>query len=461
MRFSELDGLAIGVWGLGREIRSFAAQVSARLPGARIAVVVSEDPSEDAEAVIGARARVVGRRDAIAALTSCDVLVRSPGVSIYRQELRALARGGLPITTATSLWLAERRGVRVIGITGTKGKSTTATLVHRLLCGAGYRGELAGNIGRPALDLLDTRDDHWAVVELSSYQTADLVNGPEIAALINLYKEHTDWHGDHATYCRDKTRLLTLPGVRACIQAAELDVACAGAASWRFGTPDGWHVTPKGVAHPDGAFIATDALPLRGRHNAVNLCAALTILEAAGLERPADLAGALATARALPHRLELVGEHRGLEWFDDSISTTPESAIAAIEAFPDRPVVLIAGGQDRAQDYARLGRVVAQRGAVVIGVPSTGNRVVAAARAAGVGRNRAVLVTDLVAAVQRARELAPPGAVILLSPAAPSYDTYRNFEERGAHFAALAAEPASCTSPPQTPKRARTSETHQ
>jgi UDP-N-acetylmuramoyl-L-alanine---L-glutamate ligase len=446
MRFSELDGLAIGVWGLGREIRSLAAHVSARLPAARIAVAVSEDPSEDAEAVVGSEARIVGRHDAVAALAKCDVLVRSPGVSIYRPELSELARRGLPITTATGLWLAERRGVRVIGITGTKGKSTTATLVHSLLCAAGYRGELAGNIGRPALDLLDIPDEHWAVVELSSYQTADLVNGPAIAALINIYKEHTDWHGDQATYCRDKARLLALPGVRACVMAAELEIACAGDASWRFDTPDGWHVTSIGVAHPDGAFIATDALPLRGRHNALNLCAALTTLDAAGLERPADLPGALAATRALPHRLELVGEHDGLEWFDDSISTTPESAIAAIEAFPGRSIVLIAGGQDRAQDYGRLGQVVAERGAALIGVPSTGHRVVAAARAAGVGSSRAVLVGDLQAAVRCARELATPGAVVLLSPAAPSYDMYRNFEERGAYFAALAAGPSSYSS---------------
>lgn len=439
MRFSELDGLSIGVWGLGREIRSLAAQVSTRLPAARITVVVSEDPSEDAGAVVGSQARVVGRRDAVAALASCDVLVRSPGVSIYSPELCELARSGLPITTATGLWLAERRGVRVIGITGTKGKSTTAMLVHRLVRAAGYRGELAGNIGRPALDLLDVPDDHWAVVELSSYQTADLVDGPEIAVLINLYKEHIDWHGDQATYRRDKLRLLALPGVRACVRATELNVACEGDASWRFGDADGWHVTPTGVVHPDGAIIATDALPLRGRHNAVNLCAALTTLDAADLERPADLAGALATARALPHRLELVGESGGLTWFDDSISTTPESAIAAIDAFPNRSIVLIAGGLDRGQDYARLGQVVAQRSAVVIGVPSTGNRVVEAARAAGVGTNQAVLEKDLPAAVRRARELAPAGAIVLLSPAAPSYDTYRNFEERGVHFASLAA----------------------
>lgn len=439
MRFSELDGHNIGVWGVGREIRSFAAHMRRRLPGARITVVVSEDSSDDARGVLGVDARTVCAANAIGALGECDVLVRSPGVSIYRPELRTLAASGLPITTATALWLAEREGSRVIGITGTKGKSTTATLVHTLLTAAGHRAELAGNIGRPALDLLDARASDWAVVELSSYHAADLVVGPAVAAVTNVYKEHADWHGDEETYRRDKLRLVALPGVEACVLPAGLDAECSAARCMRFDVAGGWHVADDGLRHPDGAFVPAAALPLRGRHNAVNLCAALTAVDAAGLSRP-DLPSALNEARALPHRLQIVGDFGGLAWIDDSISTTPESAMAALEAFADRAVVLIAGGQDRAQDYTLLGRVAAARDVAVVGVPTTGGRVVEAARAAGITEDRAVLVLDLPSAVRQARALAPPGGVVLLSPAAPSYDTYRNFEERGDHFAALAAD---------------------
>lgn len=438
MRFSDLDGQAIGVWGVGREIRSFASHVRARLPAARIVAVVTEDPADDVRGGVGSEARVVGAADAFAALSGCDVLVRSPGVSIYRPELRALAAHGLPVATPTGLWLAEREGMRVIGITGTKGKSTTATLVQQLLVAAGHPTELAGNIGRPALDLLDTPSAQWAVVELSSYQVADLVAGPAVAAVTNLYKEHTDWHGDEAAYRRDKLRLVSLPGVRACVLGPALEARSAGKICVRFDVPSGWHVADDGVRHPDGSFVPTEALPLRGRHNAVNLCAALSAVDAAGLSRP-DLPSGLHGTQALPHRLQTVSHLSGLEWVDDSISTTPESAIAALETFADRPMVLIAGGQDREQDYALLGRVAAQREVAVIGVPTTGARVVAAARTAGVAEDRAVLVPDLAAAVQRARQLAPPGGLVLLSPAAPSYDKYRNFEQRGDHFAALAA----------------------
>jgi UDP-N-acetylmuramoylalanine--D-glutamate ligase len=378
---------------------------------------------------------------AVAALQDCDVVVRSPGVSIYRPELRALTAAGVPITTATALWLAERGGSRVIGVTGTKGKSTTAMLVSRVIGSTGSAAHLAGNIGAPALDLLDAPASDWAVVELSSYQAADLETGPAVAVVTNLYREHADWHGDEETYRRDKLRLVGLPGVQAGVLPDGLDVACPGKTTLRFGSSEGWHVGSDGVRHPDAGFVPAAAFPLRGPHNAANLCAALTAVDAAELPRPDDLAAALSAIDALPHRLESVGMFGGVEWIDDSISTTPESAIAAIEAFPDREVVLIAGGYDRGQDYASLGQAVADRSVVVIAVPSTGARILAGALAAGASEERCLSAPDLPAAVRLARALAPAGSVALLSPAAPSFDSYRDFEERGDHFAALAAEP--------------------
>ncbi len=439
MRFSELDGKAVAVWGLGREIRSLAEHVRSRLPATRIAVIVREDLADDGTDAISADAIVVGADGAVDAVAGCDVLIRSPGVSIYRPELRALTAMGLPVTTATALWIAERDGRKLIGVTGTKGKSTTATLIHHLLTAAGYRAQLAGNIGRPALDLLDLPASEWAVVELSSYQVADMVTGTAIAVVTNLYKEHTDWHLTESNYRRDKSRLTSLPGVEACVLPSEWEGRCAGATTLRFGVPDGWHVAPDGIRNPDGVHLPREALPLPGRHNALNLCAALAAIDAAGLRRP-ELPEGIAAVQALPHRLQTVGHGGGFEWVDDSISTTPESAIAALDAFEGRPVVLVAGGQERDQDYRELGRLVAQRGVIVLGLPTTGSRLVAAARDAGSREGEAIEVHDLIAAVRQARAVAPQGAVVLLSPAAPSYNTYRNFEERGDHFAALAAE---------------------
>jgi UDP-N-acetylmuramoyl-L-alanine---L-glutamate ligase len=442
LRFSELDGARIGVWGAGRETRSFAAQLARRLPGARIAVVALDDPGEDVRATLGAPdARLVAGTEVAGALASCDVVVRSPGVSTHRPELREVRAAGTPVTTATALWLAERDGRRVVAVTGTKGKSTTAALLAHLARASGEAAGLAGNIGAPALDLLDRPPTEWAVVELSSYHTADLSTGPEVAVVTNLFREHTDWHGSEEAYRADKLRLLGLPGVRAAVLPARaprlLDAVGPGVATTLYGQPDGWDAGPAGLTLRDKLMVATAELPLRGVHNTLNLCAALTALAAAGLPTP-RLPDALRGFRALPHRLEVVAEHERVVWVDDSISTTPESTLAALASFADRPVVLVAGGQDRGQDYAELGRALAARGAAVLGLPTTGPRVVAAARRAGVPATRALETTGMEEAVARARALAGQGAAVLLSPAAPSYDTYRDFEERGAHFQALA-----------------------
>src|SRR3979490_459770 len=154
-RFSELDGATVGVWGAGREIRSFAAQLARQLPAARIAVAAFDGPPPaDVHDALGAAVRIVTAADATEALGRCEVVVRSPGVSTHRPELRALNEAGVPSRTPTGLWLGERDGRRVIGVTGTKGKSTTAALACHLARARGLTVHLAGNIGAPALDLL-------------------------------------------------------------------------------------------------------------------------------------------------------------------------------------------------------------------------------------------------------------------------------------------------------------------
>jgi len=442
LRFSELDGASVGVWGAGREISSFAAQLARHLPLARIAVVALDaEPDEDVRATLGlSRARLAIGADVRAALTECDIVVRSPGVSTYRPELRELRGAGIPVTTATALWLAERDGSRVIAVTGTKGKSTTAALLAHLARASGQSAALAGNIGVPALDLLDRPSSELAIVELSSYQIADLETGPEVAVVTNLFREHTDWHGSEEAYQADKLRLLGLPGVRAAVVNARDDrligAVHADAATTLYGLPGGWDAVPAGITLRGELVMTAAEMPLRGEHNALNLCAALAALSAYGVETP-QLPDAVHDFQALPHRLEVVIKRDDILWVDDSISTTPESTLAALASFADHEIVLLGGGQDRGQDYAQLGRILAERGAAVVGLPTTGPRLVAAAHTAGVPATRAIVADGMEEAVLRARALAGPGATILLSPAAPSYDTYRNFEERARHFRAL------------------------
>ena len=440
MRFSELEGKTIGIWGLGRETRSFTGHIATKLHAARLAVVVREDPSEELSGPELRGAKVVGPEHALEELRYCEVLVRSPGVSIHKPALQALTRRGLTITTATGLWLAERAGKRVIGVTGTKGKSTTATLLAHLSA-VDRPTQLAGNVGRPALDLLDGPDTDWVVLELSSYQIADLAHGPQVAVITNLFKEHVDWHGTEETYRAEKLRIFALPGVEgAAFPVGDGDIEQAVARCPRragFGGSTGWRVENGGVINGRDVVIPPVALPLRGVHNAQNLCAALSALEVAGLPLP-ELPESLVGVQVLPHRLETVHRSEGVEWIDDSISTTPESSLAALAAFGEQPVVLIAGGLDRGQDYNELARVAAARGVALVTAPRTGARLAATAAAAGLDSARIVQAADMTAAVIAARDLASPGSVVLLSPAAASYNAYRNFEERGDHYAALA-----------------------
>jgi UDP-N-acetylmuramoyl-L-alanine---L-glutamate ligase len=441
MRFSELDGALIGVWGVGRETRSFATHVERRLPGARIVAIAVDDPNADRGWPLTPGPPVVSGAAILPALRTCDVVVRSPGVSIYRPELAELRADGMPVTTATALWLAERHGRRIIGVTGTKGKSTTATLAFHVARAAGHRVQLAGNIGSPALDLLDAPADDVAIVELSSYQIADLDVGPEVVAYTNLYREHVDWHGSDEAYRVDKLRALSLPGVRVAVIPADDEAMAAAARGVEvrpYGTAAGWHVVDYGIALRGTPVVAAHELPLPGEHNARNLCAALTALEAAGLVVP-DVPAALAGFRPLPHRLEVVLDHAGVLWVDDSISTTPESTLAALATFRDREIILLGGGHDRGQDYGALAAALAACGARVIGMPTTGARLVSAARRAGIDEDRAVEAPDLPTAVALARASLRPGVAVLLSPAAPSYNAYRSFEARGDHFRALAS----------------------
>ncbi|MDE3129841.1 MAG: UDP-N-acetylmuramoyl-L-alanine--D-glutamate ligase, partial [Acidobacteriota bacterium] len=274
MRFSDLDGKRIALWGLGRETSALLKQLERRPPVATIAATI-DDATPEAEAR--------------AVLASADVLVRSPGVSLYKPLIQEAIAAGTTVTTATGLWLAERGGRRVIGVTGTKGKSTTATIIAHLIRATGNDVQLAGNIGRPVIELLDLPPETWVVCELSSYQIADLRVGPEVAVLTNLYREHTDWHGDEARYRADKLRLFELPGVRAAVRP--------------LGDRGGWPLV-----------VPVEQIPLRGRHNAENVSAAVAAIEAAGFEPP-PLPQALDGLQALAHRLQTVHtDERGVEW---------------------------------------------------------------------------------------------------------------------------------------------------
>ncbi len=456
MRLRDLREPDVAIWGFGREGRSAYRRLRAAFPDKRLTVLGDVPlPAADAALLAGdAAAWVLTGAAARERLTDAarpfGVVVKSPGISLYRPEVAAAKALGTRFTSSINIWFAENPGARTVAVTGTKGKSTTASLIAHLLTYAGRSVALGGNIGTAPLDLpTDAALRDAVVLELSSYQTADIEHAPSVAVLVDLYPEHIDWHGTTEAYYRDKLRLFR-PGTDQVIVLNRADPITARlTAGWpgvrHFNDRAGLHVRDDGIHDGARLLCGPDAVPLAGRHNLSNACAALTAVRACGVE-PADCVAGLRSFRALPHRLQIVGDRDGVRYVDDSISTTPESAMAALAAFAGRPVTLLLGGYDRQQDYAELARRLLGAGmAAVVTLPDNGARVAAAVRAAGAAAPPVYDAADLAEAVAIARRVTPPGGVVLLSPAAPSYGRFADFEERGRRFAELAGFPPAVT----------------
>ena len=204
MRISDLDGKRVALWGWGREARAAHAALRSRLPALTLTAICSEAEGADVRTLGDPLLQPSSQADADA-LSAFDVVVKSPGISPYRDEVAAARARGTVFISGTALWFAERPDAKVIAITGTKGKSTTSAMTAHIARALGVRTALAGNIGLPLLELLDADADLW-VVELSSFQTAE-AGSCEVGVVTNLFEEHLDWHGSRERYASDKLRL--------------------------------------------------------------------------------------------------------------------------------------------------------------------------------------------------------------------------------------------------------------
>jgi UDP-N-acetylmuramoylalanine--D-glutamate ligase len=333
-------------------------------------------------------------------------------------------------------------------VTGTKGKSTTTSLLAHLLRAAGHRTGLVGNIGLPLLEVLDVEPapEYWAV-ELSSYQTGEVARSgarPDVAIVLNIFPEHLDWHGSEQRYIDDKLSLVTGGHPRvAVLNAADEHLRALqlphSDVVW-FNQPDGWHMVGEVVHRGSQAVFDTSNTPLPGRHNRGNLCAVLAALEALGLDAVA-LAPAVQSFRPLPNRLQMLGERDGLRWVNDSISTTPHASLAALDCFAGQRIALLVGGHDRGLDWHDFTEHMRDNAPVeIVTMGSNGPRIHALLQPlADEGRFGLHAASDLPHAVELARAaLGAEGGVVLLSPGAPSFGAYKDYVARGRHFAELA-----------------------
>lgn len=385
-------------------------------------------------------------------LDGCDWVCPSGGVSLNIPLVVEALRRQIPLTNDSQIFL-ENAPCMVIGITGSAGKTTTTSLLGRMVAAAlgESRTWVGGNIGSPLIANLDRMaPDHIAVMELSSFQLEIMTHSPQIAAVLNITPNHLDRHQTMAAYTRAKAQiLLHQTGQDTTVLGWEDPGAWGLRAQARgrmfvFGKnppPAGYsgiYLQDQQVSWWDGHqtidFFPCDIVRLRGEHNLMNVLAACTLAHAAGLPPEAMRAG-IEGFSGVAHRLEFVRSWRGADWYNDSIATAPERAIAAIRAF-DRPLVLLAGGRDKDLPWQSLATLVSQRVDHLI-IFGEARSIISDAVAAISNGDRPYTIDvceDLKAAVQKAAQVVEPGDVVLFSPGGTSFDEFRDFEERGEWF---------------------------
>lgn len=435
MRIADLHGQRVAIWGFGREGRAAITAIRHALPELPLALYCAAAEVAAATA-FDAALSVYGVEPEAVTLSAYDVVIKSPGISAYKPAVLTARAQGTQFSSGTALWFGERPDARVIAVTGTKGKSTTSALLAHLSRALGVRTALAGNIGVPLLELVGDDADLW-VIELSSFQTGE-AGSLELGVITSLYEEHLDWHGSRERYVADKLKLAEVSPLLL-VNGAQPDLlALTEAHPHRilFGRADGWHVADGFIRRDTHDVFAVDQLAAPGLHNALNACAALSALEAVGMDALAA-APALASFRPLPHRLQPLGRHDGVDWINDSIGTTPEAVVAALASLPGRAVTVLIGGFDRGVDWAPFVAFASTTPPhAIVCMGANGPRIEAALRTAGVG-GLLTRVADLAAAVAQARACTPDGGVVLMSPGAPSFDQFKDYTERGRRFAEL------------------------
>jgi UDP-N-acetylmuramoylalanine--D-glutamate ligase len=362
--------------------------------------------------------------------TSADLIVVSPAIPPSNSFLRKAIENGVAVTTEIQLFI-ERCPAVILGVTGTKGKSTTSALLGEMLRSR-FTAWVGGNIGKSLLlDLPRINRTDMVVLELSSFMLEHLRPmrwSPHVAVVTMLSVDHVQWHGSVEAYIDAKKNIVRFQrrdDIAVLNGEDDASRAFAREAESRV-------ITYGGERRPlELRFLA-------GKHNQLNAQAALAAAEVVGVSFESAQAAVL-NFKGLPHRQELVHEANGIRWFNDSIATIPEAAIAALEAFPSRHVIQIVGGYDKHLPMDGLCNALCERAKAVLCIgqtgPMIGEIIAAEPQAVGVPVYQC---GDLASAVKMARTIAVTGDVVLLSTGCASYDQFENFEKRGEMFARMA-----------------------
>ncbi len=378
-------------------------------------------------------------------LKDFDVVFRTPGLPYLNEKIQKAKSAGVEISSEIKFFF-DQSPSPIVGITGTKGKGTTASLVTEILKKAGKSVYLAGNIGNAPIEFLDdlTADD-IVILELSSFQLQDLQKSPHIAVVLNISSDHLDIHATQEEYIEAKTNIVRHQtkddfavineDYLTSFEFASMTPAKVFYFSRRKSVDQGAWVKNDIIYlrenDQDTEIAKTSELQLRGAHNLENICASVTAACLVGADI-ASISEIVRSFKGLEHRLEFISEIGGVKFYNDSFSTNPDTAIAAVKSFSE-PIILIAGGSEKNADYAELGEVIDHsnvKTAVLIGL--TGPRIKSEIRNPNIEIiSNCQNIQDV---VEITKEKAIPGDVVLLSPASASFDWFKNYKDRGIQF---------------------------
>ena len=376
-----------------------------------------------------------------------DYVVRSPGVRPDNFKINSLVKSGAILTSATKIFF-DACPCQIIGVTGTKGKGTTASLIHQILKSQSSNVYLAGNIGTPALEILpELTRDSTVVLELSSFQLLDLKKSPHIAVVLMITSEHLDWHKDQNDYRTAKESIVAFQSkddfavINWDFQAARSMVQKTKAHVYYFSTEgktNGTYLLSDKIISKINGFeeiCTTSQILLPGKHNLQNILAAVAVAKIQKIEN-SKIVRVLSMFKGLAYRLQLVREINKVKFINDSYSTIPETAIAAIEAF-ENPKVLILGGSSKNSNFSKLGQKISQDNSIkaIILIGQEAKRIKKAIVSSGGVKAKIIEgAKNMHQIVSLAYLEAKPGDVIILSPACASFDMFKNYQDRGMQF---------------------------
>jgi UDP-N-acetylmuramoylalanine--D-glutamate ligase len=364
----------------------------------------------------------------------CEVIIKTPGIPASTEAIVKARKAGCRLTSHSQIFLSNYPREKIIGITGTKGKSTTASLINHILKCAGLPVELAGNIGQPPLARIDAvGHETWFVHEFSSHQLAEIETSPHIAVLLNIVPEHLDYYASFEEYAAAKENITKFQGPEDfLVFAADYSLPTAIARRSKA------QLRPFSLNDRIEDIISVAEIPLAGKFNLQNVLAAVMAASLCGIERTA-MRSAIHTFRPLPHRIEPVGTYKGIAFYDDSIATVPDATLGALEALGPGVQTLLLGGHERHLDFDLLGKQLPANIKTVVLFPPTGIRIWKAIETHSKNPElpAAFFVRDMEQAVKIAYERTEPGKICLLSPASPSFGAFKDYAERGDLFKAF------------------------